>query len=632
MQNIIQLLPDSVANQIAAGEVVQRPASVVKELVENAIDAGATSVSIVIKDAGRTLVQVVDNGCGMSEVDVRLAFERHATSKIREAIDLFNLHSFGFRGEALASIVSVAEVEVKTRTPTDDVGTRLVVNGSEVQRQEPTSCPAGTSIAVKNLFYNIPARRKFLKSDNTEFRHIESELKRLVLCHPEVAFALWRDGNRELELPAAATLKQRIVATFAGIKYAKNLIDVAAKTQIVNLHGFVATPESATRGEQDKQFLFVNGRYFQSGYFRSAVLRAYEQLLPQGVHPSYFIYFEVDPASIDVNIHPTKTEIKFEDEKVIWQILYAAVRESIGKYALAPTLNFETSGTINIPMLRRDTVVSVPQIAVDPTYNPFREPGKRAQSPQEWQKMYDGMAKDHPFFREGNGEENGGESEENGKNLIIESQLNADVAEKPEAETTALQGKIFQLKAKYILTPVKSGLMVVDQARAHRRVLYEELLQSIEGESPAQKELFPQAVRLSSADYDLLLSVAEDLLRMGLEVCAFGDSTVVVQAMPAIAHEKAPGELLEELLATLKREEKSLRENHRHALAASMAASMAIRAGKTLSEEEMHNLIARLLSCASPDICPDGKPTMAIVGVEELDRKFQKRERSAPES
>lgn len=613
MQNIIRLLPDSVANQIAAGEVVQRPASVVKELVENAIDAGATSVSIVIKDAGRTLVQVVDNGSGMSEVDARLAFERHATSKIREAADLFSLHSFGFRGEALASIVSVAEVEVKTRTAADDVGTRLVINGSEVLLQEPVSCPTGTSIAVKNLFYNIPARRKFLKTDNTEYRHIENELKRIVLCHPNVAFTLWKDGGKEVELPAA-TLKQRITAMFAGAKSVKGLIDVDTKTQVVALHGFVATPESATR-EQDKQFLFVNGRYFQSSYFRSAVLRAYEQLLPPGLYPSFFIYFEVNPAGIDVNIHPTKTEIKFEDEKVIWQILHAAVRESIGKYALAPTLNFETSGIIDIPVLRRDTVVSVPQVAVDPSYNPFREQNKKAQGPREWQKIYDGLAKDHPFFR-------GDQREEN---VIITSKINADVEEKPDEAPPALQGKIFQLRAKYILTPVKSGLMVIDQARAHRRVLYEELLQNIDGASPAQQELFPQTVSLSPADYDLLLSLTEDLLRMGLEVRDFGNHTVVVQAMPAIAQDKNAAEMLEELLVTLKREEKSLQENHRHALASSMAASMAIGPGKTLSEEEMRNLVERLFACSSPDVCPDGKPTMTVIGLEELDKKLLKR-------
>ncbi|MDR0688298.1 MAG: DNA mismatch repair endonuclease MutL [Prevotellaceae bacterium] len=625
MQNIIQLLPDSVANQIAAGEVVQRPSSVVKELVENAIDAGATSVNIIIKGAGRTLVQVVDNGCGMSEVDARLAFERHATSKIRAAADLFNLHSFGFRGEALASIVSVAEVEVKTRTSGDDAGTRLVINGSEVQLQEPVSCPVGTSIAVKNLFYNIPVRRKFLKADSTEFRHIETELRRAALCHPEVMFTLWKDGSKELELPSA-TLKQRITTLFAGAKNVKGLIDVSTKTQVVSLHGFVAAPENATK-EQDKQFLFANGRYFQSGYFRSAVLRAYEQLLPQGVYPSYFIYFEVAPAGIDVNIHPTKTEIKFEDEQVIWQILHAAVRESIGKYTLAPTINFESAGLINIPALRRDTVASAPQVNVDPTYNPFREQGEKAQGPREWQKMYDGLAADHPFFRSENSKdgENSGSGGESKDSVIIESRINSDAEEASAPASPALQGKIFQLKARYILTPVKSGLMVIDQPRAHQRVLYEELLRNIDGGAqPAQQELFPQAVQLSPADYNLLLGISEELLHMGLEVRDFGNHTVVVQAMPAVAQAKPPAELIEELLLTLKSEEKSLQENHRHVLAASMAASMAIRAGKALSEEEMHNLVARLLSCSSPDISPDGKPAMLIIGVEEFDRKFMK--------
>ncbi|MDR1416888.1 MAG: DNA mismatch repair endonuclease MutL [Prevotellaceae bacterium] len=619
MQNIIQLLPDSVANQIAAGEVVQRPASVVKELVENAIDAGATSVSIIVKGAGRTLVQVVDNGCGMSEVDARLAFERHATSKIREASDLFALHSFGFRGEALASIVSVAEVEVKTRTPNDDAGTRLVISGSEVQLQEPVSSPVGTSIAVKNLFYNIPVRRKFLKTDNTEVRHIETELKRVALCHPEVTFVLWKDGSKEFELPAAS-LKQRITTLFAGAKSVKGLVDVGTKTQVVSLHGFVAAPENATK-EQDKQYLFVNGRYFQSSYFRSAVLRAYEQLLPQGVYPSYFIYLEVDPAGIDVNIHPTKTEIKFENEQVIWQILHAAVRESVGKYALAPTINFENGGLINIPLLRPNTVVSAPQVAVDPTYNPFREQSKKAQGPRDWQKMYDGLAADHPFFH---GEQGDG-------SVIVESQINSDAEEAlaaPKAPASpppaALPGRIFQLKAKYIFTPVKSGLMVVDQARAHRRVLYEELLENIDGAQPAQQQMFPQAAPLAPSDYDLLLSVSEDLLRMGLEVRDFGNHTVVVQAIPTVAQGKDPKELLEELLIMLKSGEKSLQENHRHVLASSMAASMAIGAGKALSEEEMHNLVARLLSCSSPDVSPDGKPAMVVISIEEFDKRFLK--------
>ncbi len=617
MQNIIQLLPDSVANQIAAGEVVQRPASVVKELVENAIDAGATAVSIIIKDAGSTLVQVVDNGCGMSELDARLAFERHATSKIRSAADLFQLHTFGFRGEALASIVSIAEVEVKTRTADSEVGTRLLISGSEVQQQEPVACPVGTSIAVKNLFYNVPARRKFLKKPETEFRHIETELRRIALCHPGVALTLYDDGKKVFDLVAAG-LKQRIVALFGTVKGTRGLIDVEVKTQVVRLNGFVTIPENATK-EQDKQFLFVNGRYFQSAYFRSAVQRAYEQLLPQGSYPSYFIYLEVDPAKIDVNIHPTKTEIKFEDEQVIWQILHAAVRESIGKYALAPTLDFETSGTVEIPVLRPDTVVTVPQVAVDPSYNPFNEGGKSgakrsSQNPREWQKLYDDItAKDHPFFR-------GGQPEES---ITIASKINGDAEEQPKALTVP-QSKFFQLKTKYILTPAKSGLLLIDQVRAHRRVLYEQLLEQVSSAAPSQQELFPQAVQLAPADHALLLSVQDELLHMGLEVCDFGGHTVVVQAMPAAAVEKNPAALVEELVALLRAEEKSLHENHRHVLAASMAESMAIGAGKALSEDEMQRLVTQLLACASPDVCPNGKPTMSIVSMEEIDKKFLK--------
>ncbi len=618
MQHIIQLLPDSVANQIAAGEVVQRPASVVKELVENAIDAGAKAVSIIIKDAGRTLVQVVDNGSGMSEVDARLAFERHATSKIRAASDLFNLHTFGFRGEALASIVSIAEVEVKTRTADNEVGTRLVINGSEVKTQESTSCPVGTSIAVKNLFYNVPARRKFLKTDATEFRHIENELKRVALCHPEVALTLYKDGDKVFDLLATG-LKQRIVALFGTVKGTKGLIDVEVKTQVVQLSGFVTIPENATK-DQDKQYLFVNGRYFQSSYFRSAVLRAYEQLLPQGAYPSYFIYMEVDPAKIDVNIHPTKTEIKFEDEQVIWQIVHAAVRESIGKYALAPTLDFETSGTVNIPVLRPDTVATQPQIAVDPGYNPFNEGGqtishkKASQGPRDWQKLYDDItAKDHPFFR-------GDAAEES---VIISSRINADVEAQPII-SAASQSKFFQLKAKYILTPAKSGLMMIDQARAHRRVLYEQLLQQVEGSTPSQQELFPQSVQLSPADHALLLSVQEDLLHMGLDVRDFGGHSVVVQAMPAAAVEKNPKAMVEELVALLRAEEKSLHDSHRHVLAASMAESMAISAGKMLNEDEMQSLVTQLFACYSPDICPNGKPTMNIVSIDEIDKRFLK--------
>ncbi|MDR0419297.1 MAG: DNA mismatch repair endonuclease MutL, partial [Prevotellaceae bacterium] len=402
MKNIIQVLPDNVANQIAAGEVVQRPASVVKELLENAIDAGSTAVTVIVKDAGKLLIQVIDNGSGMSEVDARLAFERHATSKIREANDLFSLSTFGFRGEALASIVSIAEVEVKTRTADNEVGTLLLFRGSQVEQQEPVACPVGTSISVKNIFYNVPARRKFLKSDAVELRHMEAELRRAVLCHPEVAITFWNNGKKDFSLPVSGQ-KQRIVNMFTTSKAVKKgLIDVETKTHVVNLKGYVCAPEYAGK-EQDKQFLFVNNRYFQSSYLRSAIIRAYEQLIPRGSYPSYFIYMEVEPDRVDVNIHPTKTEIKFEDEQTIWQILHAAVRESLGKYALAPTINFEGAEIIDIPAVRKDTIVNLPQVNIDPTYNPFNEEGKEkvgrsSASSSTWRKTFQGIPTDesHP--------------------------------------------------------------------------------------------------------------------------------------------------------------------------------------------------------------------------------------------
>ncbi|MDR1226527.1 MAG: DNA mismatch repair endonuclease MutL [Prevotellaceae bacterium] len=624
MKNIIQVLPDSVANQIAAGEVIQRPASVVKELVENAIDAGATVATVIAKEAGKTLIQVVDNGSGMSEVDARLAFERHATSKIRSAADLLALNTFGFRGEALASIVSIAEVEVKTRTADNEAGTHLLIRGSIVEKQEATACPQGTSIAVKNLFYNVPARRKFLKTDAVELRHIEAELRRVALCHPEVGLTFWHNGKKEFEL-AASGLKQRIVAMFGANKaIKKGLIDVETKTHVINLHGFISVPELAAK-DQDKQLLFVNNRYFQSPYFRSAILRAYEQLIPQGNYPSYFVYLDVDPSRIDVNIHPAKIEIKFEDEQVIWQIVNAAVRESLGKYALAPTIDFEGAEVINIPALRPGTAVRVPQIDIDPTYNPFKPNlsfGKKSggSSTSGYRDVYSAIPMDeaHPFHQ-------------GGDEIIIPSKLNLqhDEAEQQQLSlvqpaTATTSGTFIQLKGKYILTPAKLGLMVVDQVRAHKRMLYEELLQSMQTEGVAQQELFPQTIELSTADYTLIMSLADELNQMGLDVRDFGNQTVVVQGIPAFTLDKNPKELVLELIEQLKADEKELSENHRHILAASMASSMAIPAGKALGETEMKTLVAQLLACTSPDICPNGKPTMTIISTEEIDKKFLK--------
>ncbi|MDR3297438.1 MAG: DNA mismatch repair endonuclease MutL [Prevotellaceae bacterium] len=622
MQNIIQLLPDSVANQIAAGEVVTGPASVVKELVENAIDAGATAVSIVLKDAGRTLIQVIDNGCGMSEVDARMAFERHATSKLRSADDLFALHTFGFRGEALPSIVAVAEVEVKTRTADEETGTRLVYSASTVQAQEAVSCPVGTSIAVKNLFFNLPARRKFLGSDPVEFRKIEAELRRVALCHPDVAVMLMHNNDRKYDLPASS-YKQRIVKMFDGAKGVKQLVDLSVETSAVKVSGYVSSPDTTVKTkDRNQQYLFVNGRYFESSRLRSAVLLAYDQLTPDA-YPSFFIYLQVPPDALDINIHPQKIQVKFENEQLIWQVINSAVREAIGKFALSPLINFERDNALQIPSMPRDQPIASPRLDIDQSYNPFHTGGyeRAAPVPHGWQGLYGGVdISDHPFLR------GDASLDAEGESVIIPSRINHEV-DTPSLVPTpdAVQpDRLFQLAAKYIVAPCATGLLLVDQARAHRRVLYEELLQSIDGSLPAQQELFPQVVQLSPADHALLLDLAPDLQNMGLELRDFGHHSIVVQATPALAGGKDPKALVDELLELLHAEEKSWRDNQRHVLAASLASGMAIGAGRQLAPEEQATLVRRLLACRTPHTCPEGKPTMCVWGTEEVDRRFLK--------
>ncbi|MGL4955763.1 MAG: DNA mismatch repair endonuclease MutL [Bacteroidales bacterium] len=624
MQNKVQLLPDSVANQIAAGEVVQRPASVVKELVENAIDAGAKSVTLIIKDAGRTLIQVVDNGAGMSEVDARLAFERHATSKVRSAQDLFALQTFGFRGEALPSIAAVAEVELKTRTADEEIGTRIVINGGTLDKQERISNPIGTSIAVRNLFYNVPARRKFLKADTTEARHIEQEFKRVALCYPHVALVLQRDGRKEYDLPAS-NLKQRIISIFGSTRWTKGLLEVGIETEVVQLNGFIITPESAVK-EQDKQYFFVNGRYFHSTYFRSAVQRAYEQLLPSGYYPSFFLYMQVPLDKLDVNIHPTKTEVKFEDDKIIWQIVNAAVREAVGKYALAPRIDFDMPPEVRMSIPTSRDNITAPQIAVNHSYNPFntdKQPTSvRSNSSQrDWQKMYNSLTSEnkHPFF---SGEDTTLNDDDS---IIVASKINIQQEQQLSlSEMNDSQKRCMQLKGKYILCIAQSGLMVIDQVRAHQRILYEDFLQHSDHAMPSQQLLFPHSMDLQPADHSLLLSVQDDLQQMGLEINDFGMHSIVVQAMPATAHEQNPEKLIEKLITLLKLEERSLQDNHKHIVSASMAKSLAKNTGTTLVEEEMQSLVTRLLACKSPDICPYGKPTINIMNIEEFDKRFLK--------
>jgi DNA mismatch repair protein MutL len=617
---MIQLLPDHIANQIAAGEVVQRPASALKELLENAIDAGATEVSIIVTDAGRTLLQLVDNGSGMNSTDARMAFERHATSKIHQLDDLNAITTFGFRGEALASIAAVAEVAIKTRRKEDEVGTHLIISASEVTGQEPAACAAGTSIAVRNLFFNVPARRKFLKSDSVELKHLVTEMQRVALCHPEVAIKLQHNGADLYNLPVS-TLRQRIV-TIMGKDLNQQLIDVQINTSVVRIKGFIGKPESAKR-TAGSQFLFVNNRFFTSGSFQKAVYSAYQQLLPEKVYPAFFLYFELPPAKIDVNIHPAKIEIKFEDEQVIFQMLHAAVRESLGKFAIVPSIDFDTADAPAMPIIRKNAPPATPpQVRMDPFFNPFDEEQRNqkhhsssAPPLKGWKKLYEGLSQNEAFDTDapqsfpqpadiaGN--------EEQAAQLSIENWL-------PERTFVPLKGK-------YILTPVKSGLMIIDRRRAQQRILYERFLQALTNRSQeTQQEIFPQTVALSPVDYTLLESVLDDLTQTGYDIRPFGNNTVVVNGQPASVPAVDATQLLEELLHTLHENAADLKTQRKEKLALSLAKAAAGNANEPFANFEAQALVDNLFACKEPSLSPEGKPTIQIITTDELDRRFLK--------
>ncbi len=516
MPDVIQLLPESVANQIAAGEVIQRPASVVKELVENSIDAESTSITIVIKDSGRTLIQVIDNGKGMSETDARMSFERHATSKIRKADDLFAIRSIGFRGEALASIAAVAEVVLQTKREEDEMGTEIVIRATELVSQEPVACNTGTSFSVKNIFFNVPARRKFLKSEAYEFRLCISELQRVALAFPNIEFKM-QNNNTEILHLTPCNYKQRIIELFGKSKN-QDLIELKTNTSIVKIRGYIGKPESAKKS-QDAQFFFVNNRFMRHPYFHKAVMNAYERLLPPNVSTSYFIYFEVSPEKIDVNIHPTKTEIKFEDEQAIWQILHATVKESLGKFSIAPSLDFDTEAGIEIPVLTKNTKINIPTIQIDPNYNPFEtkdssdysknKPDKdyfKNDNLQHWEKLFTGFEN-----------ENKAAPEPENKKLF-------DDEENP---VRAITPNILQLKNKYILSPIKSGLLVIDQKRAHERILYERFRKMLsEKTRQTQQSLYPQVIELSAQEHNLIIENIEEINQGGFDVQDFGNNTI----------------------------------------------------------------------------------------------------------
>ncbi|GAB3920396.1 DNA mismatch repair endonuclease MutL [Mucilaginibacter myungsuensis] len=621
MSDIIQLLPDAVANQIAAGEVVQRPASAVKELVENAIDAGADKIQLILKDAGKALIQVIDNGSGMSVTDARMCFERHATSKIRKAEDIFSIRTMGFRGEAMASIAAIAQVELKTRRHDDELGTILLIEGSEVMKQEPCQCSAGTSISVKNLFYNTPARRNFLKSNPVETRHIIDEFQRVALAHPNIFFTMHHDGQEVFHLPAA-TLKQRIVHLL-GTNYNQRLVPVEEDTSIIKLHGYVGKPEFArrTRGEQ---FFFVNNRFIKDAYLNHAVSAAFEELLPDDCYPLYVLFIDIDPSRIDVNVHPTKTEIKYQDDKAIYAIIRSAVKRALGKYNITPSLDFEIDNNIQhmiTPMAVEDIVA--PTIAFNPEFNPFEKNNKGTITPA-------------PSYSGGSGSYQRNAIPSNWDTLyqiskreeVVQHEMEVDtetitIEDKPVHKTSERQ--LFQIHNKFILSQIKSGFMLIDQQAAHERVLYERYLVQLDNHSGvSQQSLFPQTVTLHGSDFELLKELLPDIRALGFDIREFGPNTVVVDGVPADLSNTSEHALLEHLLEGFKNNMAILKLDKRDNLARALARNAATKSGTVLSLEEMNVLIDQLFACQMPNLALNGKPVISTFTMNELLERFDK--------
>ena len=609
MTDIIQLLPDHVANQIAAGEVVQRPASVAKELLENAIDAGATTVKLLVKNAGKTLIQVIDNGKGMSVTDARLSFERHATSKIKVADDLFNLHTKGFRGEALASIAAIAHVEMKTKQASDELGTLLTVEGSVFKSQQAVATPNGSSIAVKNLFFNIPARRNFLKSDAVELRHIIDEFHRVVLAHPSIGFSMYHNGSDLFNL-IKGNFRQRIVSTFGG-KMNEKLVPVEESTEVINISGFVGKPEYAkkSRGEQ---FFFVNNRFIKSPYLNHAISTAFEGVLQPGKHPCYFLNLEVNPKSIDINIHPTKTEIKFDDEQTIYAILRAAVKHSLGQFSIAPVLDFERDKNLDTPYRFENAPTIFPKIEVDRAFNPFSNsnltpPSYSKPVGDAWEGLYVGL-----------------ESKSNADHF---SQVNYESDEMTSSifddSTEQKTQKTFQLHNKYIINTIKSGMLVIDQNRAHERILYEEFLhKTTVNEAVSQQLLFPLQLKFSKSDNNILKNLRQTLETTGFVFSSFTDENIELTGLPVGVKESEVHIVFEQLIHDIEHEVPDVNFSVSDLLSKSLAKSLAIKNGKKLKREEQEYIINTLFSCKEPSISPANKTVFTTLNVEELDKKF----------
>ncbi len=640
MADIIQLLPDSIANQIAAGEVVQRPASVIKELMENAVDAGSTSVKVILKEAGKTLIQVIDNGCGMSETDARMSFERHATSKIRKTEDLFAIRTMGFRGEALASIAAVAQVELRSRRQIDEVGTKVIIEASEVLSHEADSCAQGTSFSIKNLFYNIPARRNFLKSNQIEMRHVVDEFQRVALGNPDVFFSLHHNNTELFHLPIG-NLRQRIIAIF-GNNYNKNLVPLEEETEVVKINGFIGKPEYAkkTRGEQ---MFYVNNRYVKSPYLHHAIMSAYEELIAKDAHPLYVVFLDIDPARIDVNVHPTKTEIKFDDEKLIYNYLKVAIRHALGQYSLTPMLDFEQEmGYMRQPSQRTNEAqtqsfdafttknakkADANQIETIPSVINYASPNTRQKNNiQNWESLYRGLDETFTDAPESSTNTQNDNAPQESIAMTFESKMSDDETELSDSKGGTFsknQKEPYQLHNTYIVSQLKSGFMLIDQQAASERILYEKYMDLFEGSKVVtQHELFPKTLTVSPADAILLTDIMPEINRLGFDLQNFGQNSFVLHGLPADLKEVDEKAIIEDILEQYK-QDLDIYLDIKERVARSLARSASIKKGKALSVKEMRNLTDKLFACAVPFSSPNGHKCFVMYELDDIQKQFQ---------
>jgi len=612
MSDIIKILPDSIANQIAAGEVIQRPASVIKELVENSVDAGSTKITINVKDAGRSLIQVIDNGKGMSETDARISFERHSTSKISTANDLFSIHTKGFRGEALASIASVAQVELQTKTDDKELGTKIVIDGSELVMQEDINCPKGSNFIVKNLFFNVPARRKFLKNDSTEFGHILTEFYRIVIAHPDIAFVLFHNDKEVYSLPQS-NLKQRLINIF-GKQMNQNITPISSRTAIVNIYGYIGKPEIAKK-QYGQQYFFVNNRFFKNTYFHKAVMLGYERILPPETVASYFIFFDISPELIDINIHPTKTEINFQDANSIFQLLITCIKETLSKHNVMPSIDFDQEGAIDIPYSKNVQNVHFPKIEIDDAYNPFENEKKsnldyhqklsvkqlENQNLKNWENLFSNTKNTN--------------SQIYNSNLNLNLNLNNDIVSQTPS--------FFQIKNNYILTTVKSGLMIIDQKRAHERILFDKFFNKITSSNlTSQQTLYPEKIDFNSDDLVVFEEIYDVLTEIGFSFEKISSNTYSIIGIPSFLESKEPLPIIYDIIADYTENEIDIKDKMIEKMALIFAKSMCINRGKSLTNEEMRQIFDELFSTSNPNYNYEGKSIISMLSYDELEKRF----------